>query len=267
MNVDRGGSGEPMVLIHGLGSNLRVWSAVTPALRERHDVLAIDLPGFGESPPLEGEVTGPALADAAEAALDEAGFERAHLVGNSLGGYVVAQLARRGRALSAAAISPWGLHTRRERAYSTATLISLRRTTRALSPVADTFARFAPIRTILALQGIGPHGWRVDPEELAHAVRSYASAPGFEPTLAWMSHHGADGLEQIDCPFLVLWGTLDLLLPVRQGPRWERLIPGAELRRLPGYGHAPMPEAPELVSGALLDFAARRPASRDAAPA
>jgi len=267
LNRFRAGEGEPMVLIHGLGSSLEVWSAVRPALERRHDVLAIDLPSFGNSPPLPGDYTGPALADAVEAELDAAGFDRPHVVGNSLGGYLAAELARRGRARSGVAISPWGLETAKENAYSMASLRALRASTKALSPYVDTLARFAPARFFLALQGFGPRGWRLDPDALAHAVRAFASAPGFGPMHDWMTRNGAEGLEGIDCPFLVLWGTWDLLLPVRQAARWGRLVPDAQVRKLPRVGHAPMSEVPERIAPAILDFVASAPRERAAAPA
>ena len=107
----RGGAGEPLVLVHGIGHTWRGWRPMLPALERHFDVLAVDLPGFGHSPPLPaGQACTPeALADAVEAAMDAAGFETAHLAGNSLGGWIALILARRGRARTVTAISPAGL--------------------------------------------------------------------------------------------------------------------------------------------------------------
>jgi pimeloyl-ACP methyl ester carboxylesterase len=89
----RGGSGSPLVCLHGFTDTWRTWELVLPALERRHDVLAPTLPGHAGGPPLTGDVDGALLADAVERAMDEAGFGSAHIVGNSLGGYVALQLA------------------------------------------------------------------------------------------------------------------------------------------------------------------------------
>ena len=94
----RGGSGPPLVCLHGFTDTWRTWELVLPALERHHDVLAPTLLGHAGGPPLEGEVSDALIADAIERAMDEAGFETAHIVGNSLGGYVALQLAARGRA-------------------------------------------------------------------------------------------------------------------------------------------------------------------------
>ena len=82
----RGGSGEPLVLLHGFTDTWRTWELVLPALERRHDVLAPTLAGHAGGPPLDGEVSDDAIADAVERAMDAAGFETAHIAGNSLGG-------------------------------------------------------------------------------------------------------------------------------------------------------------------------------------
>ena len=97
-----------MVCLHGFTDTWRTWELVLPALERRHDVLAPTLPGHAGGPPLAGEVDGALLADAVERAMDEAGFGSAHMVGNSLGGYVALQLAARGRAESVVALAPAG---------------------------------------------------------------------------------------------------------------------------------------------------------------
>ena len=104
----RGGSGSPMVCLHGFTDTWRTWELVLPALEREHDVLAPTLAGHAGGPPIEGEVTTAVLADAVERAMDEAGFETAHIVGNSLGGYLALQLAARGRARTVVALAPAG---------------------------------------------------------------------------------------------------------------------------------------------------------------
>src|SRR5881628_3218171 len=113
----RGGCGPPFVCLHGFLDTWRMWELVLPALERRHDVLAPTLAGHAGGPPLDGTLTDGTLADAIERAMDEAGFATAHLVGNSLGGYVAFQLAARGRARSVVALAPAGGWASGDRSY------------------------------------------------------------------------------------------------------------------------------------------------------
>jgi pimeloyl-ACP methyl ester carboxylesterase len=251
----RGGSGEPLVLIHGIGHTWRGWKPVLPLLEPRFDVLAVDLPGFGHSPPLPPgtEPRPEALADAVERAMDEAGFDGAHIAGNSLGGWIALELARRGRALSVTAISPVGLQHKRERGWGRNMLRVMHWGARNLR-APDALLRTAPGRIVFA----GPvvaRPWRLDAGDFPEVLRLFADSPGFHATLPHTFDGQPRGLEAIDVPVLVLWGTLDLLLLPRQGRRFERLIPNAELRYVKGVGHIPMSDDPELLADAIRDFA------------
>src|SRR6185436_9838178 len=99
-------SGEPLLLLHGLGTSRRDFTAVIPALIERFDVINVDLPGIGRSPHLEQRPTVAAITDAVEHTLDAAGLDRVHVLGNSLGARIALELAVRGRARSVVAIAP-----------------------------------------------------------------------------------------------------------------------------------------------------------------
>ena len=117
----RGGSGTPLVLLHGFTGSWRTWELVLPALERHHDVLAPTLVGHAGGPRLEGEVGADVLPDAVERAMDAAGFETAHIVGNSLGGFVALQLATRGRARTVVALAPAGGWAHRDEAIATLT--------------------------------------------------------------------------------------------------------------------------------------------------
>ena len=254
----RGGQGEPLVLIHGIGSTWRVWKPVLPALEARHEVLAISLPGYGESPPLDEEPTVPALVDAVERELDATGWDTAHVAGNSLGGWITAELAARGRARSAVAIDPAGLWTRKELRYSRRSLLQSHASARLLAPQAEGLMRNPLLRT-LAFSQVQSRGWRNDPEEAAYAIQAYAGSPSFLKTLGWVERNYAmpAGLDRIECPFLVIWGSWDVLLIPRMAARWERLVPGAELRMLPRLGHVPFCDDPDTVADAITEFTGR----------
>jgi pimeloyl-ACP methyl ester carboxylesterase len=131
INFERRGAGEPLVLIHGIAHRWQAWEPVLDALAGRHDVIAIDLPGFGKSPRPVGGVppSVPALATVLRSFLAELGIDRPHLAGNSLGGGLALELAATGIARSATALSPAGFATRAEALRALAILIELRGTT------------------------------------------------------------------------------------------------------------------------------------------
>lgn len=265
----RGGVGEPLVLIHGIGHTWRGWRPMLPLLEPHFDVLAVDLPGFGKSPrlPAGTESTPEALADAVEAAMDEAGFERAHITGNSLGGWIALELARRGRATRAIAISPAGLQHAREKGWGRNMLLAMRWAARNV-PAPESLLR-TPVGPVLFAGPVVARPWRMNPDDFPEVLRLFAEAPGFHATLPHTFGGQPKGLDAIDVPVLILWGTRDVLLLPRQGRRFERLIPNSELRYLAGIGHTPMSDDPELLAGAIAGFATATtsPAPRAVAPA
>jgi pimeloyl-ACP methyl ester carboxylesterase len=246
-----------------------------PHLERRFDVLAVDLPGHGHSEPLPPgvESTPEALADAVEDEMGRAGFDRAHIAGNSLGGWIALELARRGRAETVTAISPAGLQHGREKGWGANILRGMRWVGR--TTPAPRFLRQNPVGRILAAAPSYARAWKKDPDMLAEESELFASNPGFDVTLPHTFHGQPRGLTTLDTPVLLLWGTLDVVLIPRQGRRFERLIPGAELRYVRGVGHTPMSDAPEELSEAIAEFAlsrsrpprTRQPGSPEAAPA
>jgi pimeloyl-ACP methyl ester carboxylesterase len=263
----RGGSGEPLVLIHGIGHSWRGWTPMLPELEQRFDVLAVDLPGFGHSQALPAGVdsTAEALADAVEREMLGPGFDTAHIAGNSLGGWIALELARRGRARTVTAISPAGLQHARERNWGAAILRGMRWLARS-APPPEGVLRNPVARSLLAGPAVA-RPWRYDPDLLIEATALFADNPGFEATLPHTFHAQPRGLTTLDVPVLVLWGALDVILLPRQGRRFERLIPGAELRYIRGAGHVPMTDVPELLARSITDFALDRPRAEAAEPA
>ena len=230
-----------------------------PLLEQRFDVLAVDLPGFGHSEPLPPGVdsTPEALADAVEDEMGRAGFDRAHISGNSLGGWVALELARRGRAETVTALSPAGLQHAREKEWGVGVLRAIRWFSRN-APAPEPLWRNSAGRTLL-VSAVYARGWKKDPDEAMEESELFANCPGFEATVPHMMEAQPRGLTTLDTPVLLLWGTIDLVLLPRQGRRFERLIPGAELRYIRGIGHTPMSDAPELLAEAIADFALNRP--------
>jgi pimeloyl-ACP methyl ester carboxylesterase len=242
-----------------------------PHLEQRFDVLAVDMPGFGRSEPLPAGVdsTPEALADAVEDEMGRAGFDRAHFAGNSLGGWVALELARRGRALTVTGISPAGLAHAREKGWGAGVLRGIRWAAQN-APPPEPLLRNPFCRSLLA-GSMSARGWKRDPDQMMEETELFAGCPGFDATLPHALKAQPRGLTTLDVPVLILWGTLDFCLLPRQGRRFERLIPGAELRYIRGIGHLPMSDAPELLSDAITEFALARPrptrVPRAAAPA
>ena len=96
MNFERVGTGQPMLMVHGLGANLRTWNPLLSALSGSRELVLVDLPGHGRSTPLAGPQTFDAYADALAHFVDSQGLATADLIGSSIGGRLVLELARRG---------------------------------------------------------------------------------------------------------------------------------------------------------------------------
>jgi pimeloyl-ACP methyl ester carboxylesterase len=251
----RAGAGEPLVLLHGLGLAWRCWKPVLAALEAAHDVVALDLPGFGAAPPLAGRPpTVGALADAVEAELERQGLDDAHIAGNSLGGWIALELARRGRARRVVALAPSGLELPAERAYVVSLNEGMRLRAKAASRVAG-LVTSNPLTRAAILGPMRSRPWRVAPADGAAEVRAFARSPGFQSTLRWtVAAQPAHGLDAIDVPARICFGTRDVMLGAYTAPRFVAAIPRAELHPLPGCGHVPMADDPARVATAIAGF-------------
>jgi pimeloyl-ACP methyl ester carboxylesterase len=249
---ERRGEGEPLVLIHGIGSQWQVWTPVLDALARERDVIALDLPGFGDSPVLDRRPTPEALADAVAAFLDELGVAEAHAAGNSLGGGIALELGRAGRARSVTALSPIGFWNDREWVYARASLRGAVTFSRAARPLLPFLLRPAAGRT-LALAQFMARPWLLPTEDAIRAVENLATSPGFDPTLDAMDGWRFQRGEEVRCPVTVAWAQRDWLLIPRQANRVRRALPDARHVMLRGCGHVPMTDDPGQVAQALLD--------------
>jgi pimeloyl-ACP methyl ester carboxylesterase len=241
-------------MIHGIGSQWQVWQPLFGLLAPQRELIAVDLPGFGGSPALDSgrEPTPEALTDAVVELLDELGLERPAVCGNSLGGLVALELARRGRASSVVALSPAGFQLPRERAWSTNRLRAEVRSARLLRRRNPAEERNPLVRTLL-FGGMMAKPWRVPPDAAVETLANLADSPGFDAALEALSSYTFARGDEIRLPVTIVWPTRDLLLIPRQGPRAERVIPGARLVTLPRAGHVPTWDAPEAIARIVLD--------------
>jgi pimeloyl-ACP methyl ester carboxylesterase len=255
LNHHRGGTGEPLLLIHGIGSRWQVWDPVLPLLEPSRDVIAVDLPGFGGSPMSDrpGAPGVEHLADSVCEFLDQLSLEQPHVAGNSLGGWLSLELARRGRARTATALSPAGFW--RNRFDVGFIKESLRLTivaTKLLRPVAGPLLE-PPAGRIALLGQVFGHPTRVPPGDAADTLRAAADAPSFSETLTAAMAEEFTGGEAIDVPVTIAWGELDRLLMPRQAARAAELIPSARSVWLHDCGHVPTYDDPPQVARVLLE--------------
>jgi pimeloyl-ACP methyl ester carboxylesterase len=257
LNHYRGGQGEPLVLIHGIGSRWQMWEPVIDDLREHRDVIALDLPGFGASPmPPSGTPAGlDSLVSLVAGFLDELGVDRPHFAGNSLGGLIVLEMARRGLARSANALSPAGFANRPEMLGARASLWLMVRAARRMAPRAETITARPRARALVFGQVVA-HPTRITPADGAASIRALADAPWFDATLPAIRASQFKPAEPISVPITISWGEKDRLLLPRQAVRAARAIPGARIVKLYGCGHVPTYDDPAQVTRVLLEGSA-----------
>jgi pimeloyl-ACP methyl ester carboxylesterase len=253
----RRGSGPPLALIHGIGSQWQMWEPVLDRLAQEREVVALDLPGFGDSDEHRARPTVEALAGVVAEFLDGIGLAGAHVAGNSLGGGVALQLARMGEVRSACLLSPSGFVNDREGTYARILLMSSRRTAKRLAPHAEV-ALGGPVRRTLAFSHLAARPWKLSTAQAAGAIRNLAHCPGFETTFDAVGDFRWQGPEP-SVPVTVAWGEKDrILIYSRQAPRARRRLPGARHVTLTGCGHVPTWDDPELVSRVVLAGARRK---------
>ncbi len=255
----RAGSGDPLLLLHGIGHHHQAWDPVFGILAAEREVIAVDLPGFGASSALPDgisyDLSGvvPALGALCEAL----GLDRPHVVGNSLGGLLALEMGREKLVRSVTALSPAGFWTQAERRYAFGTLLAMHRGAKLLPlPAIERLSRSAAGRAALT-STIYAHPGRRSPEAVVAETLALREATGFHATLAaGRSVRFGEDVDTDAVPVTIGWGTRDRLLLRRQGVRAKRTIPGARLVRLPGCGHVPMNDDPALVARVILDASA-----------
>jgi len=251
----------PLVLVHGFTATPGVWAPVLPRLAEHHDVHVPALAGHagGVAVPDGFEATITVLVDDLEAQLDRAGLETAHLAGNSLGGWLALELAARGRARSVVCLSPGGGWEpgSREEARIVAYFVRTRRLLRHVAPRARTLASRPRLRR-LAMRDVCQHGERLTPAQAEEAIRGAWECALVDRMAEAVRRDGPlRELEPLTCPVRIAWAEHDRILPSRgYSERFRRLLPDAEYTTLPGVGHVPMADDPELVARTILEVSA-----------
>ena len=245
------------MLLHGFTDTWRTWELVLPALERRHEVLAVTLPGHAGGPDLPDELHDDVLADAVCVAMDEAGWETAHVAGNSLGGFVALQVAARERARSVVAFAPaggWALGDNETRGALTH-FVQMRELAQAAAPHADAIVA-TPEGRRRASSWVAVNYEHIPGELLAHQIRGVGAAPG---TLEMVEHARRAGWpitpDRVSCPLRFVWGAEDRLLPWPDAAEaYRSAFPTADWVVLDEVGHSPQLDVPLEAAQLILGF-------------
>ena len=242
----RKGSGEPLVLIHGIGHRRQAWDPVFEQLATKYDVIAVDLAGFGESPayPHGVKYDMPDACENLAANFAAWGIERPHVVGNSLGGAIALELGARNLARSVTALSPAGFFGIVNK-LQTFVLLILLRVSSLLPAGALRFTSNRAWGRKLAGSSLYTHPERFAPEQVYGDALALKNCTGFERTILAGIRYAFH--QRVTVPTTIAWGTRDLILPYSSSAIAQERLPEAKHVALPHCGHVPMVDDPDLI--------------------
>ena len=253
MHFVRTGTGRPLLLVHGI-SQLRNWDPIVGALARDRDVIAVDLPGFGDSAPLAGEVSIATLTDAVAHFIDEQRLGEVDVVGSSMGARIALELARRGHPGAVVALDPGGFWTDMEVKVFGASVGGSLKLVRAIDPVLPALAGNAVGRTALLLQ-FSAQPWRLDPDLVLTELRGFKKAPSLDAAMRALvrgpKQAGAPR-GSLRAPLVIGWGDKDRVTIPRQAHRAAQLYPDAHLHWFADCGHFPHWDRPDETIELIL---------------
>lgn len=260
---DRKGSGETVVLIHGIGHRRQAWAPVFDRLAERYDVIAVDLAGFGQSPAYAPGIPYTMDNACADLAANFAlwGVDRPHVVGNSLGGAIALELGARDLASSVTALSPAGFFGTWDRAHPLLLLSLLKLSAQLPDPALRAASRSSLGRKLIGLP-LYAYPERHSAESTYGDALALKNCPAFFRTIRSGVHYAFDA--EVPVPTTVAWGTKDYVLLYGQAETAKKRLPDARHEPLPGAGHVPMIDDPDRVIGLVTETVAQGRATRAA---
>jgi pimeloyl-ACP methyl ester carboxylesterase len=254
MKFVRKGSGKPLLLVHGI-SNRHNWDPVVPALARERDVTIVDLPGFGDSEPLSGEVSIATLTDAVEKFIAEQYPGHVDVVGSSMGARISLELARRGHVGNIVALDPGGFWTDIQVKVFGATVGGSIALVRRIQPLLPALTRSKVGRTALLTQ-FSARPWRLDPGLVLQELSSFKKSASLDAALDALIH----GPKQQGAPsgslnglVVIGWGRKDLVTVPSQARRAQQLFPDATLHWFDKCGHFPHWDQPQETIRLILD--------------
>ena len=256
MNYIRRGSGKPLLLIHGIGSSHRSWDLIINQLSAQREVIAVDLPGFGATPPLTGETTIYTLADALTDFLRDENLLGIDAVGSSMGARIVLELARRGGVLgSVISLDPGGFWEGWEIPFFYHSVRLSAQLVNKLQPILPTLTGNPVTRTLLFAQ-FSARPWSLPAAVALQELRTFTPTPTFTELLDNLAHgqkqQGAPA-GTIQQPLVIGWGRNDLVCLPNQAKRALNLFPDARLHWFNRSGHFPQLDVPKETAKLILD--------------
>jgi pimeloyl-ACP methyl ester carboxylesterase len=252
------------VFVHGLGGQWQNFLQNIPRVARERRVVAPDLPGFGCSPMPREPISISAYAEVVERLCERLELGPVDLVGNSMGGFVVAELAIRfpRRVESLTLVSAAGISNA---SAARAPVMTFGRVATALTVntvAAQRRAAARPGARSAALAMVVRYPSRLDADFTYESMIIGTGKPGFLDALgASLDYDFRDRLPEIGAPTLVVWGEDDMIVPAQDAQEFERLIPGARRVMMADTGHVPMLERPETFNDLLLEFLAESAAA------
>ncbi|MFC8530840.1 alpha/beta fold hydrolase [Nocardia sp. NPDC057227] len=251
------GSGDPLLLLHGFLLSPHCWEQVAARMAARCEVFAPALPGHWGGPPVDGPLDVGKLADEIERMLDEKGWRTCHIAGNSLGGWIGAELARRGRARTLTLIAPAG-------GWGSPSLTQFRVGLKflALVPLAEAGKRIGvrpmdnPVVRRLAGYALAKHPGRIASRDSSAAVQAVLQCAAMVPLLlGGVRHPALPDLATLGTPVRLLLAEYDRVIPNRVYARryLAELPDSADLILVNGVGHVPMLEAPDRIATLIAE--------------
>ena len=257
----RAGEGEPVVLLHGFTGHWRHWKPVLADLVARYEVIAPTLSGHNGGPAYPAGISLERVADSGDSLerhLDELGIGTAHLVGNSMGGALAIELAKRGRARSVVALSPgggWELSGPEPERVARFFARQMRMVRASRKQIPRIMRR--PGARKLAMRDIMRYGELIAPADAVDLSLDPLGCTIVSDVLASLRGGRAhiEDLDQVAAPTLIAWAELDRILPLATcSARFRREIPHAEFRILPRVGHVPMWDNTRLIVRTIADW-------------
>ncbi len=256
INLVELGDGSPIIFIHGLSGCWQNWLENIPAAARHHRVVAVDLPGFGASQTPRLPISIPGYAETFVSLCHALEIDTATVVGNSMGGFIAAELAISHPPLldRLVLVDAAGLSTEEMHRRPLYTLAHLARSSGFSQLTATPAVAKRPGLRRLALGLVARHPERFS-ADLSRAILAGGGKDASPEALAFLSHHSIrDRLNQIRSPTLIIWGENDRLVPVADAFELKSLIPDAQLIVFPDTGHVSMIERPERFNAALAEF-------------
>ena len=270
--VDIGsGEREPIVFVHGLGGQWQNWLENIPRAAEERRVVALDLPGFGLSPMPRERITISGYGRVVDALCERLGLGRVDVVGNSMGGYIAAEVAIQfpQRVDQLLLVSAAGITSAN---IAHAPILTLGRIATALvtwSAARDQQIAARPRSRHMALQLVARHPSLLKADLAYEGFFKGTGGPGFEDALrACLDYDFRDRLPEIGVPTLIVWGEKDSIIPVKDAQEFERLIPDSRKVVMTDTGHVAMAERPGAFNDLMMEFLRERgpAAAREAVP-